>query len=398
MELDFVEKALRQVEQIKKESASKFKHEAGVLWSYIEKEELKNRLKETDAIIAGGAIRSAITGEDINDVDIYFRSMEGAAYVVSYLIENSKCVSWTNKSGLFAIGSGKLINIIWFKEFSTPDEVFKSFDFTCVMGAMSCKSNVFTFHDDFFVSNMSKRIRYSATNLYPMASIFRIDKYRKKGFKTSKKELAKIMVKIIGLNISTVEELQDQLGTLYGINLEAVFKDVKEFNTETILEKLDEIECLEEYEKPKFNINTDDKFLELFEKCIRYEKIGKYYIEYIGKFKSGTTSDPINDNIADVQFPIKLYKYVKKTPEQNEFVSFYKNTFKYTIGEEVVDNDNGIWIGFFNERSGFTHKNEKDKALIEIEVASKEDIMYFDTSATGKRITKGTVVRVVEEE
>ena len=49
-----------------------------------------------------------------------------------------------------------LTQLMHFKFFNSPEEIFETFDYTCCMGAYSFAGEGFTFHKDFFKHNSQR--------------------------------------------------------------------------------------------------------------------------------------------------------------------------------------------------------------------------------------------------
>ena len=74
---------------------------------YVDDEEIKDIIKK-NAIISGGAIVSLLTGEDVHDYDVYFKTKDSVIKIAEYYVEK-----WNKKHGecLEVIEDGERIKI-----------------------------------------------------------------------------------------------------------------------------------------------------------------------------------------------------------------------------------------------------------------------------------------------
>ena len=123
--------------------------------------DLTETLKKHKVFIAGGTITSLFNNQEINDIDLYFRSEESVMKFISDIWEDQIWIaSHTKKATQFTYPIGnKSINIqaIHFKYFGTPEDIFDTFDFTVCMGAFDFEKEEFVLHNDFLKHN-SQRI------------------------------------------------------------------------------------------------------------------------------------------------------------------------------------------------------------------------------------------------
>ncbi|KGH26293.1 hypothetical protein, partial [Comamonas testosteroni] len=84
-------------------------------------------------IIAGGALTSAFTGREINDIDIYFGCVGDFQLAVQDAYDEGWwCVSATDRAVTFIRGP-RVIQLMCFGFFASPAEIFDAFDFTACM-------------------------------------------------------------------------------------------------------------------------------------------------------------------------------------------------------------------------------------------------------------------------
>ena len=166
--------------------------------------------------VAGGAITSVFCKREINDFDIYFYNKEDFELINSNIGWYATKVSESEKAVTYN-RSGQCFQLI--KLFGTPHEVFNMYDFTINMGALEIEYftnrdktvSWFTFDAGFFPDNSSKSLIFNTNTLYPINSLFRINKCREKGYKINTYEMMKIALRITKLKIETVKDFREQL-------------------------------------------------------------------------------------------------------------------------------------------------------------------------------------------
>ena len=187
-------------------------------------EELYDILKKYECIIAGGFIRNIFTKSEVNDVDIYFRSKEQLKNLLLNEFSGNFIVSITKKAIMFRIDN-KLLQLIYIDYYDYASKLFDSFDFTICMGAFDFKSEEFKLHQDFLKHNSQRQLMFNTKTLFPIISALRVNKYIDKGYTISKHEFIKVMFTINLLRVKSLEELEEQLGGMYGESVDNIFSE-----------------------------------------------------------------------------------------------------------------------------------------------------------------------------
>jgi hypothetical protein len=214
-------------------------------------------LSLSGAYIAGGAITSLFTNSDINDLDIYFPSMqsvveavaccynaeefvseEGWAEVGSFTMH---CMGSTDKSILFNY-NGQDVQFMHFKYFNSPEAIFDTFDFTCCMAAYDVKNDRFVLHKDFLKHNSQRYLKYNPKTAFPLISALRVEKYKDKGYTISRPEMLRVSLSCNQLEINDWGEAAKQCGGMYGFPIEELFDTSKEFSIEELMIQLSGME------------------------------------------------------------------------------------------------------------------------------------------------------------
>jgi hypothetical protein len=194
-------------------------------------------IAEFDGLVAGGAVTSVFNRSDVNDFDLYFPSEEKAAKFVAALWAGEygyqQFMNVTDKSMTFVRRAEDVkCQLIYYKFFPTPKDIFQDFDFTVNMGCFSPKTGKFLLHDDFLRHNSQRTIQINTNTAYPLISVLRTAKYKDKGYHTSKPQLMRLLLAITQLNLESWEDVEAQLGGMYGYNVKDIFDKTKPFSIE----------------------------------------------------------------------------------------------------------------------------------------------------------------------
>lgn len=294
------------ISQLKSELAySDYPREAKILEAHAD--DLLEALAETGAWITGGAVTSVFTGREVNDLDIYFPNPESAAKFTAwcwskeygycdFFFASEKCLSFNHRGG-----AGTVFQIIYYKYFETAEDIFNDFDFTVNMGAYHPATKKFILHKDFLRHNCQKTLQVNTNTAYPLISVLRTQKYKEKGYKISKPQMLRLLLAVSQKNFTSWQELKEQLGGMYGQNIDNIFPEDQEFSLEVALECIDNLSPLaydaligESITWEKLQEKVRSKFPEDFQLICEskwYKKDGEITLEeYLDK-KEKTFSD-----------------------------------------------------------------------------------------------------------
>lgn len=367
-------------------------------------------MQQYNAVIAGGTITSLFTRKEVNDFDIYFHTKKDMAGFVEEAIEHGDwIVAYTNKAVLFSINNQEY-QAITFKEFSTIEELFETFDFTVCMGAFDCSKEEFVLHEDFMQHNAQKILKFNQKTAFPIISALRVDKYKKKGYYISKMDFVSIVLACMNLKLDSVEELKEHMGGMYGYNLDKVIDNDEDFDIVSIIEKLSSIEVSDEYfnmpkAKESFDlelipleimgvenltfVKDDDEFYAVSPKgmLLPFEKEPTRFKEVL------SAEDYFKD--------FKCYKFVRQQ-EDGRLFSYHDKNFEYVVGEQVVPKGTSwgysepvLHVGNITACRSFTYSHKPDCVLIELSVESPKYISDYCEIDTTFGIKKGKVERIV---
>ena len=156
--------------------------------------------------IAGGALTAAMTGQKINDFDIFSPDPE---LVIAKLTEaigyhTFQCDDFTN-----LCVDGHRVQVITKYKPKTPEELFSTFDFTI------CKASydgvTMCVHDRFWQDLATKRLVLDENILFPLKTLERIGKYCQRGYQACPVGLLALAKSIHSLTIDWDNPNENQL-------------------------------------------------------------------------------------------------------------------------------------------------------------------------------------------
>lgn len=184
-----------------------------------------DELKDVGIVwVAGGCVRDYFSiGYLGSDIDLYFQSDEDYKKCTDYLLNATKTtikttdennvVTIEKKSKPKAIKLFENDNVLKIKYknkeydlvkkvFPSPSECIKAFDFTVSCGAVDIHNCYF--HDTFFI-DLAKRQLMINELPFPLSTMWRMQKYIKKGFTICSGEMLKLSKAIGALQTNTTE-------------------------------------------------------------------------------------------------------------------------------------------------------------------------------------------------
>lgn len=192
--------------------------------------------------VAGGALTSIATGnhDKIEDYDIYFKDRKSCVEAIRYMKELDPHVSFiSDKSITYCINSDLKIQFIYYDFYPEAQDIFKHFDFSINMAAYDNIKEDVIYHENFWMHNSQRYLTINTKTKFPILTLLRLDKYKGRGYKTSRSEVIKLGLTISQLNIDSWEEFSSQVGNSYGFDL-ADLKDLEseEFSLDKALDRI----------------------------------------------------------------------------------------------------------------------------------------------------------------
>lgn len=194
------------------------KYEAGLeIKTMIVRAGLDTILSQTGGLVAGGAILSLMEHREINDIDVFFPSLEAVqeALVRAKAIPGFKSVYNNATACMFTIGDSVPINFIKKRFFHSFHDLFDDFDFTCTMIGFDCRFCMVEHHIGFDDAFENKKIVFNHQNRYPLTSLKRVLKYQKRGYSIADSEIELMGMAIAAIDIKTGEDFVHHVGGMY---------------------------------------------------------------------------------------------------------------------------------------------------------------------------------------
>lgn len=174
-------------------------------------EELRDCCKKhgRKIVVAGGYIRSIVSGEDVSDIDILVGDVAFAEQLANALAA-SMAVKIYKSDNAFSIKCRPMIQVVHRWTFDDPARVLDSFDFTIASAAVWYENDGWhsLCHDDFYPDLAAKRLRYlkPSRNEDAGGSILRVLKFYQRGYRIPLDSFGAVIARIVsGVDLSAIE-------------------------------------------------------------------------------------------------------------------------------------------------------------------------------------------------
>jgi len=158
---------------------------------------IKDVMKHNKVFVGGGFITSIVTGNPINDIDLFVPSKELAETLV-YSLKTEVDKTHKSDNAITIIRDGKpAIQIIHRWVFDNLEDMAKSFDFTISCAGLSVNDS---YCDDNFYQDLSaKRLiyRHPIRNEDAGGSMLRLLKYYRKGYTAPLNSIAGVVTRMV---------------------------------------------------------------------------------------------------------------------------------------------------------------------------------------------------------
>jgi hypothetical protein len=168
---------------------------------------LKNLMESPEwsgrIFVGGGYLRSIVSGEKINDVDVFVNSVQDAEFVALKLANEKKDIHKTDNA--YTIKGKTIIQIIHRWVFDKAEDISNSFDFTICCAVIFCtredeKIKWDSYCDDrFYIDLASKRLIYRCPvrNEDAGGSMLRVLKYYQKGYRIPLDSMGNVIARLV---------------------------------------------------------------------------------------------------------------------------------------------------------------------------------------------------------
>lgn len=374
-------------------------------------EDIMQCLKAHEVMISGGLWTSAFTGEEVNDVDCYFKSKEHLVNFLKdldHLSEYNLYINSVTDKSMTVVGLGFPLQLIYFQYFDKVKDIFKTFDFTINMCGWDCGKEKLYKDKSFFADLAQKRLRFNKGTAFPLISALRVDKYKDRGYEISRSEMLKILLEVSKLKLDTKEEFIKHVGGMYGATILKRVEEMPSFSIDATLKLVSESnsEVKGLFEQPKENpemIHTsiEEVLIAMVMKNPKYSCFGTGAYELVEK--GVYIKDPMVTDLMKIFHPKGLvkappiedgiyYKWVRPTEDPNVFKSIYDETFTYTLNEDAEGNDNGMYALTADSVHQHHYKNHHS-VILACEIKGT-DFLKFDGGVYSNKLEKFAVSKL----
>jgi len=217
---------------------SQFKMETKLLFDNLFSD-LYSKLKSSKAFVAGGALTSVFSRNEINDYDLYFKDEDGLEEMINYFEDEDYTKENESFNAVTYKNNDNVFQLIKLNEFITvPEVVIDKFDFTINQVAYDFEVDKFFIVDTFLKDLAARQLVFNNKTPYPIATLIRVEKYLNKGFNINPLELGKIALELQNLSFNTMKELEEHFRGVDLSLLEDLFNTIegdKDYNKEEFL-------------------------------------------------------------------------------------------------------------------------------------------------------------------
>lgn len=163
------------------------------------------KLNPNRAFVAGGYIRSRITGEQVQDIDVFTPSKEAANALALAYAEGDPKRLYITPNAITIKGSRPTVQVIQRWTFEKPEECVDSFDFTIARAAFWWDGKAWDSycHDSYYQDLAAKRLIYLSPKRLedPGGSMLRVLKFYQRGYRIPLDSLAAVINRLMnGVN------------------------------------------------------------------------------------------------------------------------------------------------------------------------------------------------------
>lgn len=297
--------------------------------------------------IAGGAVRSVICGEEVNDYDVFPKTLRDALNTIrSWEEDDGGVFIHVSDRAVTCLIDGTRYQMCLTGVHDTSEKVWKTFDYTSCMAALDCDT-MELHHDPRFIRDcLSRTLVYNPSTLYPYCSLRRMHKFRKRGWNITNAEQFKIAHSCP--KIASWDELKTQLGGFYGTVID--IPDAP-FTEEVMYEALTSLRDVEGSEACE-PVPVEDAYFAVL-RMVNFEGC-TYDVDnetlHVGDFMAievrHKDSVPSHVQRKETIVPEGCYfKAVKSTEDPKVFRSWHNSSFKYELGKAATTtNPKGLFV------------------------------------------------------
>ena len=173
-------------------------------------------------VLGGGHIRSTVSGEKPNDLDLFTQTPEDAKLFAKELADEAKKKPYETGNAISVkLSPRHFVQYIHRWSFPTPQYLIESFDFTIACSALWFESGKWTslIDDEFYADLAAKRLVYRSPDRNEDAggSVLRVLKFYQRGFRIPLDSLGSVLARLVdAVDLRGVEVIEGHGGTAIG--------------------------------------------------------------------------------------------------------------------------------------------------------------------------------------
>lgn len=166
-------------------------------------------------VLGGGYIRSTVSGEKPNDLDLFTQTPEDAKLFAKELADEAKKKPYETGNALSVkLSPRHFVQYIHRWSFPTPQYLIESFDFTIACSALWFESGKWTslIDDEFYADLAAKRLVYRSPlrNEDSGGSLLRVLKFYQRGFRIPLDSLGAVLARLVdGVDLRGISTTKD---------------------------------------------------------------------------------------------------------------------------------------------------------------------------------------------
>ena len=165
-------------------------------------------------VLGGGFVRSTVSGEKPNDIDLFTQTSEDAKLFSDEIAKGSKRKPYETGNAISVkLSQRHFVQYIHRWTYPTPADLIESFDFTIACSALWFESGKWTslIDDEFYADLAAKRLVYRSPlrNEDAGGSMLRVLKFYQRGFRIPLDSLGAVLARLVnGVDLKSVEVLE----------------------------------------------------------------------------------------------------------------------------------------------------------------------------------------------
>lgn len=160
---------------------------------------VREELKTGQVFLAGGFIRSRITGDEIKDIDLFVSDTQIAIPTANRIAEKFKAKKFMTRNAI-TIKADPVVQVITRWAYEDPKDLINDFDFTIGAAVVWFQNNIWhsACHETYYADLAAKRLTYMSPKREEEAggSMLRVLKFYQRGYRIPLDSLGGVIARI----------------------------------------------------------------------------------------------------------------------------------------------------------------------------------------------------------